>query len=180
MFGSFGGPHLYSELLPASYITVVWLSQEKGGRSQNRGHPQQSPPYCGLARCRTQLLPFCTRRGAATGCKFHMGKVFGEVLRICHRGRGDEAGMRARVRGLLGVHRRTHSTCCKDRGEQPRTQTPQAVFHQQGMEGGGLGPGLFADPSPAEEEERQRERATFLLAPQSKAKQKSDTCNPPG
>ena len=46
--------------------------------------------------------------------------------------------------------------------------------------GGGLGPGLFADPSPAEEEERQRERATFLLAPQSKAKQKSDTCNPPG
>ena len=64
------------------------------------------------------------------------GNVFGEVLRIGRRGRGDEAGMRARVRGLLGVPRRTHSTCCKDRGEQPRTRTPQALFHQQGREGG--------------------------------------------
>ena len=34
-------------------------------------------------------------------------------------------------------------------GTAPTTD-PKASFHQQGREGGGLGPGLFADPTPAE------------------------------
>ena len=76
--------------------------------------------------------------------------------------------MRAKVRGILGVHRRTHSTCCKDRGEQPRTQTPQALFHQQGREGGPW-PGLFADSSPAEGRKEGRE-SCLHTTPKSRAK----------
>ena len=86
------------------------------------------------------------------------GDVLGEVLRIGHRGRGDEAGTRAKVQGHLGVKRRTHSTCLNNHGEQPRPQTPRPPSTNK-VGRGGLGPGLFADLSPVEgRKERERER----------------------